>query len=347
MQRIEIKKSQKDSWNKFITENDSECFLQSWEWGEFQKSAKKKIWRIAIIDEDKIIGLALIIKHNLPVFGNYLYCPRGPVIDKLKMRNEKLKIADSLFFEIKKIAEKEKSLFLKIEPAEVEYQDYQKGFVKSDSEIQPKNTLMLDLEKPEEKLLSEMKQKTRYNIRLAEKRGVKVRVSPDLQNDFTKFWSLVEETSKRNKISSHSKQYYFKMLESLKENSDARQNKLFSRLYLADYNGKVIASNIVLFFSDFAVYLHGASSDEDKNVMAPYLLQWRQILDTKGMGCKKYDFWGISIEGEKESWGGITRFKKGFGGFEKRYSGSFDLPFNKINYFVYEAMRKAKKVIYH
>lgn len=340
--------SKKDIWNKFIAENDPESFLQSWEWGEFQEKAGKKIWRLAVSDGADLQAVALVIEQELKFFGNYLYCPRGPVTNKLKMKNEKLKIVDSLLNEIKKIAEKERSLFLKIEPAveqSVEHETWNisyHNFRKSDTEIQPKNTSILDLAKSKEDLLREMKQKTRYNIRLAEKKGVRAFISSDYEKDFSKFWLLIGETSRRNEIVSHEKDYYLKMLENLKENGGDKRRSLFSRLYLAEYNGKVIAGNIVLFFGDISVYLHGASSNEDRAVMAPYLLQWKQILDAKESGCKSYDFWGIAAGGEKENWEGITRFKKGFGGYEKKYIGAYDLPFNSAGYILYKIARKMR-----
>lgn len=349
MNVVECDDKQKNEWNKFIAENNPECFLQTWQWGEFQKSAGKKVWRIAVIDEDKIMASVQIIKHNLSFLGSYLYCPRGPIIKIQNPKSKYQKILEILCRKIEEIARKEKGVFLKIEPAMeanqesgIKNEEYLKGFIKSNAEIQPKNTLMVDLKKSEEELLAEMKQKTRYNIRLSEKRGVKIKISSDCASGFPKFWSLIEETSKRNKIASHPRKYYLKMLETLKENGNITENKLFARMYLAEYNGKIIASSIVLFFSDFAVYLHGASSNEDKNVMAAYLLQWKQILDAKKIGCKKYDFWGIAADGEKENWKGITRFKRGFGGFEKKYVGSFDAAYDKAGYFQYGVIKRLK-----
>ncbi len=349
MQVVEIKKDQKDIWNRFIAENDPESFLQSWEWGQFQEKTGKKIWRVAISDGADLQAAALVIEQELKFLGNYLYCPRGPVTNKLKMKNEKLKIVDSLLDEIKKIAEKEESLFLKTDPPKEHAVDYEYPimFKKSSVEIQPKNTLILDLEKSKEDLLKEMKQKTRYNLRLAEKKGVRVFISSDYEKDFSKFWLLIGETSRRNEIVPHEKDYYFKMLENLEENGGDKRCSLFSRLYLAEYNGKVIAGNIVLFFGDISVYLHGASSNEDRAVMAPYLLQWKQILDAKESGCKSYDFWGIAAGGEKENWEGITRFKKGFGGNEKNYIGAFDLAYGRNRYFIYKLIRKVKNIIDH
>lgn len=413
MRIIQIKEDQKDIWNEFIAENCSESFLQSWEWGEFNCVLGKKVWRLGITEdgllgenkieesritnhesEIKLLAVILIIKYDLPFGWSYLYCPRGPVIDESQITNHRSQISNMLFGEIKKIAKEEKSLFLKIDPpAETNYEYFSK-FKKSPNEVQPKNTLMLDLEKPEEDLLKEMKQKTRYNIRLAGKKGIRI-TNYELRMDnkklfkekFEKFWELVKETSKRDKFVSHNKNYYCEMLESLGKtqnkiqdtryknqkniNNQISKNKqnLQAKLYLAEYKNKIIVANIVLYFGDVAIYLHGTSSNEYRNAMAPYLLQWQQILDAKKVGCKKYDFWGIASKSKiqnpkfqinskfpvqdwsasdrkiQNSWQGITRFKKGFGGYEKNYIGAYDLIFDNIGYTIYKFIRKIRGLI--
>ncbi len=431
MQVIRIKENQKEIWNEFITENCSESFLQAWEWGEFQKSLGRKVWRIGVIDgfahtpsatqptplkrginktSSKLIAVALIVKHDLPFGRSYFYCPRGPVISlkSIKPKVHKVKSLDFLFSEIKKIAKREKSLFLKIDPPigvnqELRTPPFKKGaggiFKKSLSEVQPRDTLILDLTKSEEELLKDMKQKTRYNIRLAGKKELRI-TNYELRTDdkenfkekFENFWELVKETSRRDKFVSHVRDYYWKMLENLagaglqpvpnvfrigeKENETSKRKELVTsqfphtqvqddkyqvqrdkqnlraKLYLAEYDNKIIAANIVLHFGDLAVYLHGASSSEYRNIMAPYLLQWRQIMDAKKIGCEKYDFWGVSSgtecprRGHSVSWGGITKFKKGFGGFEKNYIGAYDLIFNSIEYTIYRFMKSIKSKIH-
>ena len=353
MQVVQFKEDQKEIWNKFIAFNNAESFLQSWQWGQFNCALGKKIWRLAIIDDSlfkgkvsssNLVAVALIIKYNLPFGKSYLYCPRGPVVDESGT-------FDMLFNEIKKIAKEEKSFFLKIDPPIELSQKCFSNFRRSFSEVQPKDTLMLDLEKSEEELLKEMKQKTRYNIRLAEKRGIKIRNyklgitdQEEFRKKFDFFWNLTEETSKRDKFTSHNKEYYQKMLESLSDKDQNRRDKqnLYAKLYLAEYKEKIIAANIVLYFGDLAVYLHGSSSSEYRNLMAPYLLQWKQIQDAKTQGHKKYDFWGITIAGKKKNWQGITKFKKGFGGEEKSYIGSYDLVFDNIRYWVYKFIRFVK-----
>ncbi len=406
MQIVQFKENQKEIWNKFITENDSGSFLQAWEWGEFQKNVGRKILRVGVINNDfrennkettsikyrvssdNLLAAALVIKYDLPFKQSYLYCPRGPVISQkfIKSKVQRSDIVDFLIEKIKKIGREEKTMFLKIDPPIEMNQkqgvppplgkarwDISKNFKKSSNEIQPRNTLILDLTKSEEELLKKMKPKTRYNIRLAERKGVKIiNTEYRIPNTecFNNFWKLVEETSRRDKFASHNKNYYWKMLESLskKHSSGNPPDPLFQRrnfqeknnlcylqakLYLAEYKNKTIAANIVLSFGDFCVYLHGASSSEHRNVMAPYLLQWRQILDAKKTGCKSYDFWGIEesqksvkskVHKVKNSWSGITRFKKGFDREEKNYIGAYDLIFNWKKYYAYKVFRKIRNL---
>ena len=390
MQTIQFKENQKESWNEFVAENNSESFLQSWEWGSFQKSLGRKIWRIGIVEDESLSGgksenikyqisnikfnllaVALIVKQDLPFGRSYFYCPRGPVIKISNIKYQESKILEILFGEIKKIGKKEKSLFLRIDPPIGCNRREQACLFstirikKSPNEIQPRNTLILDITKSEEELLKEMKQKTRYNIRLAERKGVKIiNTKYQIPNTkyFKEFWELVKETSQRDKFSSHNKNYYWKILEigtqdtrsnnQKNTNNQAAKNKKYLqvKLYLAEYDHKIIAANIVLYFGDMAVYLHGASSNEYRNVMAPYFLQWRQIMDAKKAGCKRYDFWGVSSDtecprwGHSVSWGGITKFKKGFGGYEKNYIGAYDLIFDNIGYPIYGFMRKIKGI---
>ena len=301
--------------------------------------------------------MALIIKYELPFGQSYLYCPRGPIISQKFIKS---KVVDFLFSEIKKIAKEKKTMFLKIDPPVPLLTKRTKviftNFKKSSSEIQPKNTLILDLTKSEEELLKEMKPKTRYNIRLAERKGVEIiNTKYQIPNTkyFSNFWELVEETSRRDKFASHNKDYYWKMLESCCDREQKFSFPLTAKLYLAEYKNKTIAANIVLSFGDFCVYLHGASSGEYRNVMAPYLLQWQQILDAKKTGCKAYDFWGIeesqkSVKSKvckvKSDWGGITRFKKGFGGEERNYIGAYDLVFNWKKYYLYKIFKKIRSL---
>ena len=170
-----------------------------------------------------------------------------------------------------------------------------------------------------------MKQKTRYNIHLAEKKQLKIFISREKKH-VQRFCELVKITAQRDKISVHLENYYKKMIEKIPEN--------ILKLYCAEYKGKIIAANLVVFFGNTAIYLHGASANECRNTMAPYLLQWQAILDAKNSGYKYYDFGGIKMS---DGWEGITKFKLGFSQNTQptMLPGSYDIVINNRKYLFY------------
>ncbi len=312
MQVINI--TDKERLNKFVGGEKQSQFLQSWQWGKFQEKVSDKIWRLGIEDKDKIVEAATIIKKQLPIGKNYFYCPRGPVGQATGL----------LFDEIKKIAKGERVMFLRFDPV-LKITDYS---VVRTIDVQPKKNLILDLSKGEEELLNNMHQKTRYNIRLAKKKGVKI-LKKGIDG-LKKFWQLLGITSDRDKFRTHGRSYYNEML---------KLDSNFITLFLAEYKNKIIAANVVSFFGDTVTYMHGASGPEHRNVMAPYLLQWQVIKLAKNKGYKYYDFYGI----DEKKWPGVTRFKKGFGGEEINYPGTFDLIFDSSWYKVYKMVRKVRR----
>ena len=277
--------SQKELWNQFVVQNNG-SFLQSYQWGEFQESLGRKIWRL-----DGEEWQALAIKHNLPLGKNYLYCPRGPVVERTADSEQRTKLTISGFLkEIKKIAGQEKSIFFKIEPdIDLKFSDF--GLAESPRQIQPLKTLILDISKSEEKILDQMHPKTRYNIRLAQRKGIKVKIASEINADESKiFLNLLEETAKRDKFYLHSQEYYQKMLEVL-----GREGMV--KLFLAQYQDRIITANLVIFFGQTAVYLHGASDYSFRNLMAPYLVQWQTILEAKKMLSNKVKIIGAVLNG--------------------------------------------------
>ncbi|MBU1180340.1 peptidoglycan bridge formation glycyltransferase FemA/FemB family protein [Patescibacteria group bacterium] len=264
-------------------------FLQSKEWETFQESLGRKTFRV----ED-----TLVIKMPFALGFSFLYSPKGECTN---------------LNEIKKIAKKEKAFFYRIEPQEKPGKPF---FQFRDKE--PKCTQILDLSKSENELLAEMKQKTRYNINLARRKEIKIK-----NQEFEKFYNLLLQTSERQKIKLHSKNYYQKLVE-------------FNEIFIAYYNDEPIAGAMVNFYKDTATYLHGGSSDKHKEVMAPYLLHWEIIKTAKARGIKYYDWWGV----DEEKWPGITKFKQGFSGKEICAPGTFDLPIDKFLYFWYKFIRK-------
>lgn len=297
-------------------------FLQSEEWLKFQQSVGHKTWRF---ENGKIT--ANIIQHKLPFGFNYLYIPHGPEIhlDQISggLKNE----LEGFFNFVKNIAREEKSIFVKFEPLQNSVVEliYGAGLKKSSKEIQPRRTVILDLEKSEEELLAAMHHKTRYNINLSEKKGLKL--VGDKQ-DMEKFWELLQQTAKADNFSTHPKSYYEKILSVLGQNIGT---------VFVEHEGRAIAGAIILRWGDTAYYLHGAMDRDPKYkpMMAPYFLHWN-IIKGGRQWVKHYDFWGI----DANKYPGVTRFKLGWGGRQVEYPGSFDLSIRKFWYLIYKLKNK-------
>ncbi|MCK5320219.1 peptidoglycan bridge formation glycyltransferase FemA/FemB family protein [Candidatus Parcubacteria bacterium] len=319
-----VKIKDKNKYNNFIKQQKHSQFLQSWEWGEFQKDVGNKVLRFAIENNGKIAFVISLIKKSLPLGMNYFYSPRIGV----KHLNEEIFIF--LFKEIKKITKKEKCIFLRFDPrSKFPISNFQFPISKT-IDVQPSRTLILDISKPEEEILKQMHQKTRYNIRLAAKKDIDVRVIKDIDKYFEEFWQLMAQTENRDGFRLHDKNYYLKML---------KFNNKFIKLIAVFYQDKMLCANIVSFFGDMATYVHGASSNENRNLMAPYALQWHTIKLSKAYGFKYYDFNGI----DEQKWPGVTKFKKGFGEKEVGYLGTYDLVFDSCKYNLYKLLRKIRR----
>jgi len=195
-------------------------------------------------------------------------------------------------------------------------------------DVQPSKTLILDLTKSEDELLQAMHQKTRYNIRLAEKKGVKIMEVG--ANRFEEFWQLLVSSGDRDKFNLHGRSYYQAMLKLAND---------FVKLFFAEYQGKPLAGSLVTFFGDSATYIHGGSSDKNREIMAPYALHWQIIKQAKQLGYKYYDFHGV----DAAKWPGVTRFKMGFGGQVINYPGTFDLVYDTGWYNIYKMVRRVRR----
>lgn len=310
--------------DNFVGGQKHSQFLQSWEWGEFQTKVSGLVWRIGVEnDAGDLMATAKIIKKILPMGKSYFYCARGPEFKGGNWDNEAGKL---LFDEIKRLALEEEVMFLRFDPT-FSVTDLDFEAVKT-QDVQPSKTLVLDLNKTEDDLLKGMHQKTRYNIKLAEKKGVKI-IEGDASR-FEEFWGLMAQTSDRDEFNTHGRSYYQAMLDLPKD---------FLKLVFAEYKGKVIVGNIVVFFGDTASYIHGGSSNEDREVMAPHLLQWHTIKLAKELGFRYYDLYGIS----EHRWPGVTRFKQGFGGREINYPGTFDAVYDQGWYSIYKMVRKVRR----
>jgi peptidoglycan pentaglycine glycine transferase (the first glycine) len=340
-------------------------FLQSNQWRNFQESVGRKTFLIDTPKDVKSQGdhvprrfYASIIEHTLPVVGRYFYVPRGPVLCHLELaEGSNLDSSTGLgMTKLIDLAKENKVGWIRIEPENEEILEKIKKATnykiqKAPHDMQPKEIFVIDIYKSEEEILAGMKEKTRYNIRLAEKKGVNVFAITNNQETITKkyvdeFLRLVKVTSERDGITSHPEDYYRKMLETIPAEN--------IKLYVAEYENKIIAANFVIFYENIAIYLHGASDNEYRNVMAPYLVQWQAIKDAKSNGCKKYDFGGISTNYESNTniqitnkWAGITKFKQGFSKNTQptEFPGSYDVILNYWKYNLYKIIQKIKSFV--
>ena len=303
-------------------------FLQSEEWLKFQNSLGRKTFNF---NDGKI--KANIIQHNLPFGKNYLYIPHGPEVSLGEVQSGLKNEVDNFLQYLKNIGRANKSIFIKMEPTEDVVMEvmYRKNFKHSKKSIQPTKTIVIDLNLPEEVLLSKMHHKTRYNIRVAERRGLQLKHKNDLES----FWKLLKRTAKNDNFSTHDKSYYDKLL----NYQDLNARIVFvehDERPLTTVRDRLIAGAILLAFGDTVYYLHGAMDRDYKSWMAPYLMHWEIIKWAKANGFHYYDFWGI----DPGRWPGVTRFKLGFGGRQIEYPGSFDLPISKTWYLIYKIARK-------
>ena len=213
------------------------------------------------------------------------------------------------------------------------------NLVKCSNDIQPPDTTVLDLSKTEDELLASMKNKWRYNVRLADKKGVKIEKHFASEEDFVSyfniFYDLFMQTSERDGVSFHSKDYYMDLLNRGSPCQDA--SKPLITMYLAKHEEDYLAGIITAFSKDGeAIYLYGASGNIKRNLMSAYLLQWTAIKDAKDFGSVMYDFYGMPPRAdENHPMHGLYLFKTGFGGDLVHRPGSFDVPVKKADYRLY------------
>lgn len=314
----------------WITDHPETSFLQSWEWGEFQRSVGYEPVRFVLEQDGKQTGFIQGFRRRIGFGLAFLSVPRVKHLsgDTLQALIAALKTRGFLFVRI----EPEEDMPL---VANAIYTHTR----------QPAQTLLLHLKESEEVILGGMHTKTRYNIRLAQKRGVRI----DTQKDAAVFWQLNEETSARDRFKSHDRAYYQNMLDC---------DLVFQ--FTAYLENTPIASIICAGFGHTYTYVHGASSDAQRNVMAPFLLQWEAIRYAKARGYVQYDFGGIAplIDEQHEDaqchngrcwpaahpWSGITRFKVGFGGVYKQYPQAVEVPVRPWLYRLFTFIKQLRSV---
>jgi len=313
-------------WNKFLNQNPNAHLLQLGDWGELKKDFGWKPVRLIL---DGKIG-AQILFRRLPLGLTLGYMPKPVFSFQQSEMNEKF------WEEVDSVCKKNRAVFLKLEPDAWDHAfNFQPSTFKlSTHNIQPPRTITIDIRDDEENILSHMKPKCRYNIRLAEKKGVTVLA----WDDVPAFHEMMTVTGGRDGFSVHSKEYYQRAYELFHPNGTCE-------LLVAEYEGRPLASVMVFANGNRAWYVYGASNNEERNRMPTYLLQWDAIRWAKARGCEEYDLWGVpdenedALEAEFESrndglWG-VYRFKRGFGGEVKRAAQALDRVYNPLMYWMY------------
>ncbi len=279
-------------------------FMQSSKWAHFQKERGN---HLVLLADEHTEHIFLAIKHTLPLGFSYWYVPRFDVTADI----EKV---------IKKIDSK--AIFIRFDArTEALAKETRKTI-----DVQPSRTLVLKLEGPTEKILQHMHQKTRYNIRLAQKKKLTIKSGAEYAEDF---FVILEETRKRDGFRLHSKAYYQAMIASGAVELRTIWNE-----------GTMLAGVLLAYFGDTVTYVHGASSSKQRALMAPYALQWDAITSACDAGYQWYDWHGV----DEKKWPGVTRFKMGFGGETIRYPGTFDLPLDRLQYAGYTIFRRLRRL---
>lgn len=323
-------------WNTLVAAHAGHL-LQSWAWGELKSRFG---WRVERL---QVEGAAVqLLFRQLPLGLTIGYVPKGPLLDWTNSRQ-----AETLLAAIHATAKKQRAIFLKIEPAGGLADDLSgqaaafltgHGFHPADT-IQPRTSQILHIDEADSAILEAMKQKTRYNIRLAEKKGITIRQAGAAE--VGRFYELSRLTAQRDNFGIHSLAYYQSAYELFAPDRCA--------LLLAEFAGQAVAGLMVFRQGPDAYYLYGASSNEERNRMPTYLLQWAAIQWAKAQGCARYDLWGIpdadpvTLEAEFQDrsdglWG-VYRFKRGFGGEIVRSVGAFDFVYQPLLYQLYRLRR--------
>jgi len=309
---------EKSVWEKFNLDSSNSTFLQSWAWGEFQKSLDRQISRLGIFEDSNLVGISILAEERARL-ASFLYCPGGPVFTSW----------DRKYFEpwlntASQIAKEKNLSFLRIDPRKLEKGTKEllkdRGFIAAPEYTQPQCTGVIDLTENEEEILLKMTPSTRNNIRASQRKGVVIREGRS--EEIKIFLKLLTETAQRKALTlPREANYHQKQFEVLNKEG-------LMKLFIAEYEGKPQSAALVVFYAGTAYYLHAASSDELPKLRASYPLVWYSISQAKKKGYRWFDFWGVAEnDSPSHSWAGVTSFKLSFGAERECYVSPYDLAF--------------------
>ena len=336
--RIVTDEKDRQAYKEFLEKHERCNFQQSPEWAKVKENWINEIV-LAEDESGKIIGAVSILIRKIPIFGNIMYSSRGPTCDI-----HDISVMKQLTDGIKELAKKYKAIVYKAEPDILSSdEEYRKivtnlGYKIKDNaknfreEIQPRYVFRLDIKnKTEDEIFAGFHSKTRYNVRLAIKKGVEVKEGT--REDLKDFHKIMVETGERDGFIIRPLSYFEKMYDEMAPKH--------MKLLMAYHDGKPISGVIPIFYGNKTWYLYGASSNEHRNLMPNYLLQWEMIKMAIARKDDVYDFRGVSgVVDENHPQYGLYRFKKGFGATFTVFVGEVYIPFKPFTYSLYKFSEK-------
>jgi len=316
-------------WNIALASLPLAHVLQTWEWGQFKS---RHGWTPCYLmwndDAGQARAAALVLRRRLgrlPLC--VMYVPKGPAMDYADAPLVRQVLGD-----LGRFACQSHAIFIKIDPDLNPHPlpfspKGRREWIESSGQIQFRNTMEIDLRKSEDELLVAMHQKTRYNIRLAQKRGVTVRSGT--LSDLELLYAMYDETARRDQFIIRPLDYYGDAWGSFIEAGLAQP-------LIAEFENAPIAALILFHFAGRAYYFYGMSRDLHRNLMAPHLLQWEAMRWARAQGCTVYDMWGApdTLDESDPMWG-VYHFKQGFGGQFVQHIGAWDYPASRPLYWLY------------
>jgi len=338
--RVELEPAAAE-WEAFVAAHPQSHMLQCAAWGELKSAFGWQAERVGLRAGERLAAGALVLYRRLPLGFQLAYIPKGPLLDP-----QDEAACRALLYALHQRCRARRAVMLKIEPEQWEETgdvpwtrvlQTQYGFVPSLQSIQPRRTILVDLLGDEAAILERMKSKTRYNIRLAERKGV--RVHEGGTEDLAAFTHLMATTSERNAFGVHTPAYYERAYAAFAPHD-------MVRLFVATFEGQPIAGIMVFACGCRSWYAYGASGNEHRNKMPTYAVQWAAIQWARARGCRSYDLYGVPDEDEEtleagfearsDGLWGVYRFKRGFGGQVVRSIGALDHVYNKPLYWLYQ-----------
>lgn len=324
--------------DEFLAQFPIGSYLQGRFWKHFLKLQKKKYWQLSVYKKSELIAHCLVYTTNLPLGKSYLYAPKGPFISPAATPGEQQESLELLLSQLRDLTiatRRREEIFCRLEP-NVNPPQLKSIHWTPSAPIQPQVTIYKKLDTGTEEILKSFKEKTRYNIRLAEKKGVTIQWSDD-EKALKIFLNLHLKSAARQRIRTHSNKYFELLREAGKE---------FNAVHIgwAEYNNRPIAANLYIQWRPTMVYAHGGFDYTYRNLMAPYLLQWTAIQRAQNLGLQYFDFRGFAPpDKSRPSWEGFSRFKEGFGGSVMDSPGCFDFIYNPLWHNVYNRVRGIRR----